>query len=243
MRKILLTVTLITVFSVNVYSQYGRGDIVPTTTWVGIDYGLSASLNIADDFYAPIMDIDGGFGDMAINTVQIEPNMRYFIAFSPEPSPDGNFFFNADIKVGYEKLNYKILGTKYYMAGSVPKPFEYKYDVSYISPGFDAYACLSLLNEKLSIGLGVGVIAKIPLGEVPTDYAGMETERIEQIGFGIVPQARVSFELVENMHIAVTYGLEKHITDAYFGVSEGFGLKYGSSFVSLSLGYTLFGRD
>ena len=238
MKKIILIVCTMFLCCATAYSQYGRNSFnsFPIRISVETNYGLESFMTIADSYYSSDFD-ELGFYSLKITDVEAEPMQRYLLTFDGVIVNKDFFMMRGEFKVGYEKTSYKVFGKKDYMAGVMPNDFEYSWETSNIAVGPSFTAVLNLLNDRLNIGVGVGFLGKIPLGDVPMSYSGTLTDRVEHIQLALVAQAKVSFYLLDNLFVSAGYGLDKNLLDAYYGLSAGEGLKLTSSFLTFGIGY------
>lgn len=239
MKKVLLTAALLAAFSLNAYSQYhGAGfSELPIKIEAGITLQHNNTFTTSSDFYAQSYD-QNGFFDLKVDDIKNTPQPIPYIGFGADMTSRFDFIVKGiKFKVGYEHQEYTVLGKKeFFTEGYSVEDYVYDYNVSRIHINLSYYVSLQLLNDNLQIGLGLGLLPVIPVGERPRQYNGIETEFSDHFSFGFNPELKATL-YIKDFYITASYGLVRNITDCYFGISGGSGIKQNYDFISIGVGY------
>ena len=246
MRKLILTVAMIATFTLSAYSQYGGSDFSETNFKLegGIMIPNSGAFSLSSDgFNGQSSDKDGLF-NLEVTQIMESHKPIFYLGFGGDTktrieSLSRGFVF----RVGYEKDVYTVIGTKTPFA---PIPdynpeYRYCYNASRLHINFSYYITLLLLNENLQISAGAGILPTFVLGTSPKSYNGLETGFMDNFMLGFNPEIKVCY-YIDNFYVAASYSFVRNVTDSYFGLEEGFGLRRNYNMLSLGCGYH-FNRD
>lgn len=244
MRKLILTVAMIATFTLSAYSQYGSSDF--SNYDFKIEGGIMIPNNDAfsmssDGFHGQSVDEYGLF-NLTINNVMESNKPILYVGFGGDTKGRietlaRGFMF----RIGYEKDEYTVVGEKATIAtipaGEKYNPeYRYYYNASRLHLNFSYYITLLLLDEDLQISAGAGVLPTFVLGTAPKSYEGLETEFMDNFSFGFNPEIKVCY-YINNFYVTASYSFVRNVTDSYFGLIEGFGLKRNYNIISLGCGY------
>lgn len=243
MRKLLLTATAIATLSLNAYSQYGHGHVDFSSLPIKVEAGMMIPHNntytISSDFYGASFDTESGYFDTKIKDILDNPKPIAYLGIGADLPGKNRFITNGImLRVGYENYEYTVLGEKHPFAQDVysVSDYRYHYNVSRIHFNLSYFVSLQLFKNNLQIGVGAGILPTIPVGTKPQANNGLETDFMDHFSFGFNPEAKVTV-YIKDFYVTASYSLVRTITDSYFGVNDGFGIKQNYDVISFGVGY------
>jgi hypothetical protein len=224
------------------FSQYGIAHRPAIKLSLGTDVNRSCTTSLDESYSNQGFD-EHGFFQLYLHNATINHSSRYFIAVDGKLSHNKLYYLDGGLKLSFDKTGFNIWGRKTYANDNTNNlEYYYEYETSNLGVGISFSGGLKLLNNRINLGVGIGFLSKIPLGNLPQSYDNKPTEILDLMQAAIVPQATITLYMLDNLFIFTSYGIEKHIFNSYYGLTASEGLKYTSSFISVGLGYDFLGK-